>query len=1249
MAKPVVRICTGAILCLMLAGAFAVAANAPARLSPGGNHTGEPDGHVEFGRHVRPILVRHCLACHGFDPSTREADLRLDTFESATAPRADGAAIVPGDPDASLLMRRVSAHDPDNRMPPEGPGLEAEEIATLRAWIEQGASYEPHWSLRPLGPVEPPEVGDAAWSAHPIDRFIRDGIDAAGLEPAPQADRRTLLRRLSFGLTGLPPTPAQTRTFLADTEPGAIDRLTDRLLDSPRFGEHWARHWLDLMRYAETHAHEFDYPIRHAYQYRDYVIRAFNADVRYDTFVTEHIAGDLMPEPRRHPDRLFNESIIGTGFWWLSQGTHSPVDVVQDEAERLDNQVDVFSKTFLATTVSCARCHDHKFDPVLTREYYGLAAFVQSSRRQEAYLDPDGDIAQAADRMCESDRGFRGMVESGAWPPAEAETGQMAGLLLALGQVLHGQPSGDEEPPAVRTRLLAGFDDGTYDGWQVRGDAFTDTPTPSGTDALAGEGTTLGAGFANTHRRLAGEGSVDADLRTGSLTSEPFRVDRRWLHFRIGGGRHKGKTGLRVMVAGETVAEATGNNSLRLESARFDLSAHRGAEATIEIFDEVTGGWGNIRVDHIVLSDDASIDTPARRDIDVVAEEHGVSRERLGALVEAVQLAGDDIPRALSAWLTACRETGAQDDAVVSVPIVHESGEVSAGTLFDFTAHDRDEFANWFVSGWAFGDGVAERGAFRGGAGRLGVADVRSADSGVLSETLQGTMRSPTFEIAQPYLAVRAQGRGTLRVIIHGYTLDEYNALLWNRVKLDIDSADWSWHVHDLRKWVGLRAHYEIIDDRNDAAVRVSRGEWMAEDRAPGTSSQGQPGAADDDLTLAALAQRSAQSLETALRGQSHDPEACRLASWFMVSGLVPVEPRELLDRLAEIESNCPAPMRVMAMEDGTGTDGYVYVRGDHRQHGEPAPRMFLSALSASPEIETGRGSGRLELARKLFEPSNPLTSRVIVNRVWHHLMGKGLVETTDDFGLLGAAPANQALLDHLSWRFRNEMGWSIKALIREIVSSNTYRAAALPRDEVSMRVDPLNALMSARQPQRLSGEALRDAILTASGDLDTAMFGPSVPVHLTPFMTGRGRPGSSGPLDGHRRRSIYLEVRRNFLNPMMLTFDAPNPHQTMGKRSRSNVPAQSLILMNDPFVVEQAGRMAARVIEAHSDVEPRVVDIYERALAREPTPAETAAAIDFLERQAAAAGLASWRDDQKVWADLCHVVFSLKEFVFIE
>ena len=240
---------------------------------------------------------------------------------------------------------------------------------------------------------------DANWARNPIDRFIQATLAKHGLSPAPEADRRTLIRRLSFDLTGLPPARDEVAAFLADPAPDAYERLVDRLLASPRYGERWARHWLDLVRYAETAGHEFDYDIVNAFRYRDYVIRAFNADLAYNRFVTEQIAGDLLESPRRHPAEGFNESILGTGFYFLGEGTHSPVDVREEQMRRIDNQIDVISKTFLGLTLACARCHDHKFDPITNNDYYALAGFLRSSRHQQAFIDRPGRIGQEAGRL----------------------------------------------------------------------------------------------------------------------------------------------------------------------------------------------------------------------------------------------------------------------------------------------------------------------------------------------------------------------------------------------------------------------------------------------------------------------------------------------------------------------------------------------------------------------------------------------------------------------------------------------------------------------------------------------------------------------------------------------------------------------------------------------------------------------------------------------------------------------------------
>ncbi|MCS7047268.1 MAG: DUF1549 domain-containing protein, partial [Gemmataceae bacterium] len=375
-------------------------------------HSQDPSAVEFFERRIRPALAEHCWKCHG--PEKQKGRLRLDSRAAVLLGGDSGPAVMLTTPTKSLLLKAIGYDDPELRMPPRGK-LPAEVIADLTRWVEMGVpwpddarnlklaaakefdleSRRGHWSLRPLRSAPPPAVRNAAWIQTPVDAFILSKLEAAGLTPAPPADPRTLLRRVYFDLIGLPPPPEDVERFVADCNGRprreALGRVVDRLLQSHHFGERWARHWLDLVRYAETYGHEFDFEIPEAWKYRDYVIRAINDDVPYDQFVKEHIAGDLLVQPRLRHDKaagtITNESIVGTGFWWLGEAKHSPVDSRADQADRIDNQLDVFGKTFLGLTVACARCHDHKFDAVSTRDYYALAGYLQSSRQDRAFTD----------------------------------------------------------------------------------------------------------------------------------------------------------------------------------------------------------------------------------------------------------------------------------------------------------------------------------------------------------------------------------------------------------------------------------------------------------------------------------------------------------------------------------------------------------------------------------------------------------------------------------------------------------------------------------------------------------------------------------------------------------------------------------------------------------------------------------------------------------------------------------------------
>jgi hypothetical protein len=378
------------------AAACAVAAVGSPAAEPTASEA-DADGIAFFEKKIRPVLVEHCHQCHAADAKIVHGGLLVDSKQALRAGGESGRpGVVPGDPDASGIYLAINHADADERMPPKGR-LPDHVIADVRAWIEMGgpdprdaaadapasgrrvidvAEGRKHWAFqRPVATAAPP-VRRADWPRSDIDRFLLAGMEAAGVSPVADADRATLIRRLSFDLTGLPPTPEEVRAFVADPSPAAVEGLVDRLLDSPRFGERWARHWLDVARYAESNGKETNVPYPHAWRYRDYVIAAFRDDKPYDLFLREQIAGDLL---RAAGPRDQAEKIVATGFLALGPKGLNDQNPRQFHMDLVDEQIDVVSQAMLGLTLACARCHDHKFDPVSQRDYYALAGIFLSS------------------------------------------------------------------------------------------------------------------------------------------------------------------------------------------------------------------------------------------------------------------------------------------------------------------------------------------------------------------------------------------------------------------------------------------------------------------------------------------------------------------------------------------------------------------------------------------------------------------------------------------------------------------------------------------------------------------------------------------------------------------------------------------------------------------------------------------------------------------------------------------------------
>jgi len=403
----------------------------------------DADGVRFFESYIRPLLVDRCYECHAEGAKKAKGGLRLDSAEGWTRGGESGPAITPGKPEASLLVKAVSYTDSDLRMPPK-QRLTDREIKLLEEWVKRGAPHpkdaagtatkpEPvkppaidvagreHWSFKPINEPAAPKVADESWPASPIDRFILDRLEAAGLRPAKDADLRTLIRRATFDLTGLPPTPEEVTAFLRDCETesaergagsaeqrpdalGAYARLIDRLLASPRYGERWGRHWLDVARYADSNGLDENIAHGNAWRYRDYVIASFNSDKPFDRFIIEQIAGDLLTssgfgvpsselkgESAHRSAPLNSEletrnALIATGFLALGPKVLAEVDKTKMEMDIIDEQVDTLGRAFLGQTIGCARCHDHKFDPITTADYYALTGIFKSTKTMESFV-----------------------------------------------------------------------------------------------------------------------------------------------------------------------------------------------------------------------------------------------------------------------------------------------------------------------------------------------------------------------------------------------------------------------------------------------------------------------------------------------------------------------------------------------------------------------------------------------------------------------------------------------------------------------------------------------------------------------------------------------------------------------------------------------------------------------------------------------------------------------------------------------
>ena len=1239
----------------------------------------DQDQKLFFEANIRPLLSDQCYECHSAQGKIK-GGLRLDTRDGLIRGGDSGKVVIPGHPERSLLYEAVTYANVDFQMPPKSR-LNADQVSAIAQWISDGAWFpestgadtdsgesepvfdiesrlEAHWWKNPVTRPELPGKSAHPSAANAVDLFVGRKLGEAGLKPASQADRRHLVRRMFFDLTGLPPTPGDLETWVTSSRP--LSDLADELLDSPRFGEKWAQHWLDLVRYAETLGHEFDYAMPHAWRYRDYLIRAFNADVPYDQLVREHLMGDLMDEPRRRPDINTNESIIGTAFYWLGQQVHSPVDLLGNQAEVTDNQIDVMTKTFLGLTVSCARCHDHKFDAISTRDYYSLFGSLTSSRYHQAVIDPPELRQDAISRL----KIIRSEIRSAISAEIPETVKSLENEVLALVELFSqtGPLAGDDKGNSA-SKLFEDFESGQFSSekWRVEGDAFGIRPLKvSELAGYQGEVGAVGQYLVNSHNSVnSGDGVASSDSPRGSLTSVPLTVDFRYLHFLIGGGAHDKKTGLQILVDGKVEHHEKGPQSNRMRPAVIDMSRWAGKIVQLRILDDHSDGWGNVGIDHIVFSNipvhfDNSDNQPLgiTGDLAAVSQKFGVSVDRLAqlaALIPQGKNKDEGHPlRLLADRVNGYEASGGKGEAP---ELPHWPGlSDESGILL---TSDRLERDGWQLLEEAFDDAAVKPGDLIFDQGSISLAEYPGIHSGRLDPRLEGTASGPTFVIEKPYLHVLCSGKDSrINVVMENFNM--IRGPIYDGIKKKPNWNSPRWLTFDLSMWIGRDAYLQINDfpvsdlagpgsgTESTGAIYAS---CQSDNRRMSDLKAGKPDGDFIALTRSAL--------ESFTIGEQILPSQAAWINALTESRVINLASGEKLEALMaakkRVADSMPAPERVPAMVEGFGKNELIAIRGNPRNRGGEAGRGYMEAFhDFAPDQSAGVGSGRREFTEWVLSPENPLTARVYVNRVWQHLFGEGLVTSVDDMGLMGQEPTHPELLDWLAHWFTHEGEWSTRSLVRLLVNSYTYQMSAEPAGSKWMDVDPANTLLHSARIRRLPAELIRDNLLAVSGALTDHQSGPSIPVHLTSFMEGRGRPRNSGPLDGDGRRSVYLEIRRNFLVPMLLAFDKPIPFTSVGRRTRSNVPAQALIMMNDPFVQQQAGVMAGRLIrEAGSSIDERIRLAYILAFGRSPNPDELDQSREFLVAQAGVYGVQV--GDASPLADLCHTLFNLKEFIFIQ
>lgn len=1123
-AKGSVACSVSVIVGTLLAAASIFAAESPETHS-------SPSARVDFERDVLPLLKTRCGKCHG--PKRQESNYRLDVRDIALKGGDFGEPpIVPGASDESPLIRYVTDDGSGIAMPPEGARLTESEVRLLRTWIDQGAAWPDalagsaeneklstdFWSFQPIRRVSPPAVSDRAWIRNPIDAFILARLEQAGLSPAPAAERVELVRRLYLILHGLAPTPEEVQRFVNDPRPNAYGRLVERLLASPRYGERWARHWLDAVRFAESDGFEMNHERPNAWPYRDYVIRAFNEDKPYDRFVFEQLAGDAVGAD------------AATGF--LVGGAYDKVkspDVNLTLMQRQNELADIINTTgtaFLGLTLGCARCHNHKFDPVLQKDYYSIQAVFAGVQHGERPLRTPASIEREK---------------------------QLAALEQAIGRLRDQLPP--LEPPATsaRTILIDDEDVAPSDGAAPHIELLADK---------AGHGTNP-AGVERGRRDDSGDIGRLPNLSRGRYTWWKNRQEEDlccwrpnaagqfdvWISWGSGFATHTTDARYLLDRDGDLKTRDDQNLLATVDQQRF-------ADGTGEIVSKPL--WSGLAyVGRHAFNAASCLLLRAGRAGTAVTADAIVLQEATGPLASQ-----SDAPR--PSFRTPVDPHG----NVESFP-----PQRAKWIRFTITATNNaiepclDELEIWTAPGT---HRESPNGAHPNG-GRVNVALASAGATATSSGDYRG---NPKHKLEHIHDGRYGNGRSWI---------SDTAGQGWVQIELAepaiIDRIEWA------------RDRNGRYSDRTPTSYRIEIAEQPGVWTTVAHSSDRLPmGIPFDELALVPWDQFSSD--DGTVRQQ--------LERW-----------RDLQTERRRLAAQSSPQVYAGTFRQPKPT--HRLYRGDPMQPREAVAPDALTVLgSLDLEPDAPEQQRRIAFANWMISPDNPLTARVIVNRLWQHHFGTGLVDTPSDFGRNGARPTHPELLDWLAAELIDG-GWSLKHIQRLILTSNTSRQSSRPAPD-GLAVDAGSRLLWRFPPRRLEAEAIRDNVLQLSGVLDREMGGPGFRVFKPNdnYVRVYDPKEDFGPAEW--RRMIYMTKIRMERDAVFGAFDCPDAGQIAPKRARSTTAIQALNLLNSGFMLEQAGLFAQRLErDAGEDPERQVRRAFELTFGRTPASDERAAAIQLV------------------------------------